>query len=122
SRGIQLESACEERPATKMQNAERRMQSAGNAERRFVRKDRLSKERRRWNMSRIRGKNTTPAKVVRSLLHGLGYRFRLHGKKLTGRLDIVLAKHKSVIFVHGCFDQQIVRQSLAVLRSVCELC
>ncbi|HWN94353.1 MAG TPA: hypothetical protein VNT99_04925 [Methylomirabilota bacterium] len=41
-------------------------------------KDRLSAERRRWNMSRIRGKDTTPEKIVRSLLHRMGYRFRLH--------------------------------------------
>jgi DNA mismatch endonuclease (patch repair protein) len=41
-------------------------------------RDRLSKERRSWNMSRIRGKDTRPEKVVRSLLHRLGYRFRLH--------------------------------------------
>jgi DNA mismatch endonuclease Vsr len=41
-------------------------------------KDRLSRERRSWNMSRIRGKDTTPEKIVRSLLHRLGYRFRLH--------------------------------------------
>jgi len=54
-------------------------------------------------MSRIRGKDTTPEKRVRSLLHRLGFRFRLHGKKLPGRPDIVLAKHKTVIFVHGCF-------------------
>jgi DNA mismatch endonuclease (patch repair protein) len=66
-------------------------------------RDRLSQERRRWNMSRIRGKNTTPEKRIRSLLHGLGYRFRLHGKKLPGKPDIVLAKYQTVIFVHGCF-------------------
>ena len=54
-------------------------------------------------MSRIRGKDTTPERVVRSLLHRMGYRFRLHGKKLPGRPDIVMAKHKTVIFVHGCF-------------------
>jgi DNA mismatch endonuclease Vsr len=41
-------------------------------------KDRLSRERRSWNMSRIRGKDTTPEKFVRSLLHRIGYRFRLH--------------------------------------------
>jgi DNA mismatch endonuclease (patch repair protein) len=68
-----------------------------------VNKDRLTKARRSWNMSRIRGKDTTPEKVVRSLLHRMGYRFRLHGKKLPGRPDIVLAKHKTVIYVHGCF-------------------
>ncbi len=66
-------------------------------------RDRLSKERRSWNMSRIRGKNTTLEKRVRSLLHQLGFRFRLHGRKLPGRPDIVLAKHRTVIFVHGCF-------------------
>lgn len=54
-------------------------------------------------MSRIRGKNTTPEMRVRSLLHRLGYRFRLHGKKLPGRPDVVLVKHQTVIFVHGCF-------------------
>jgi DNA mismatch endonuclease (patch repair protein) len=70
---------------------------------RFDMRDRLTKERRSWNMSRIRGKDTTPEKLVRSVLHKLGYRFRLHGKKLPGRPDIVLAKHKTVIFVHGCF-------------------
>jgi DNA mismatch endonuclease (patch repair protein) len=59
-------------------------------------RDRLSKERRSWNMSRIRGKDTTPEKVVR-------YRFRLHGKKLPGQPDIVLPKYKAVALVHGCF-------------------
>ena len=66
-------------------------------------KDRLSAERRSWNMSRIRGKNTMPEKTVRSLLHRLGFRFRLHGKKLPGRPDVVLVKYKTVIFIHGCF-------------------
>jgi len=66
-------------------------------------RDRLSKERRSWKMSRIRGKDTTPEMVVRSLLHRMGYRFRLHGKKLPGRPDIVLPKDKTVVFVDGCF-------------------
>jgi DNA mismatch endonuclease (patch repair protein) len=66
-------------------------------------RDRLTKERRSWNMSRIRGKDTKPEMVVRSLLHRMGYRFRLHGKKLPGRPDAVLPKHKTVVFVHGCF-------------------
>jgi len=65
-------------------------------------RDCLSKERRSWNMSRIRGKDTTPEKVVRSLLHRMSYRFRLHGKKLPGPPDIVLPKFKTVVFVHGC--------------------
>jgi DNA mismatch endonuclease (patch repair protein) len=68
-----------------------------------VNKDRLTKARRSWNMSRIHGKDTAPEKVVRSLLHRMGYRFRLHGKKLPGRPDIVLPKHRTVVFVHGCF-------------------
>jgi DNA mismatch endonuclease (patch repair protein) len=68
-----------------------------------VNKDRLTKARRSWNMSRIRGKDTGPEKVVRSLLHRLGYRFRLHGKGLPGRPDIVLARHRVVVLVHGCF-------------------
>jgi len=103
-------------------------------------KDRLSRERRSWNMSRIRGKDTTPEKRVRSLLHRLGFRFRLHvripvslsasnaprpsdGRGIKGEglresgqkavvmcrtpravsVGILLPKHKTVIFVHGCF-------------------
>ena len=65
--------------------------------------DRLTPEKRSWNMSRIKGKDTRPEKAVRSLLHKLGYRFRLHVKKLPGKPDIVLPKYKTVIFVHGCF-------------------
>src|SRR5204863_5987926 len=57
-------------------------------------------------MSRIRGKDTTPERRVRSLLHQMGFRFRLHGKKLPGRPDIVLPKHRAVVFVHGCFWHQ----------------
>lgn len=65
--------------------------------------DRLSKEHRSWNMSRIRGKDTKPELVVRSMLHRMGYRFRLHVKDLPGKPDIVLPKYRTVIFVHGCF-------------------
>lgn len=54
-------------------------------------------------MSRIRGKNTAPEVLVRSVLHRLGYRFRLHGKKLPGCPDVVLPKYRTVVFVHGCF-------------------
>jgi DNA mismatch endonuclease (patch repair protein) len=66
-------------------------------------KDKLSKERRSWNMSRIKGKDTGPEKIVRSLLHRMGYRFRLHVKDLPGRPDIVLPRYRTVVFVHGCF-------------------
>ena len=65
--------------------------------------DTLSKKRRSWNMSRIKGRDTEPELAVRRLLHGLGYRFRLHGRGLPGRPDIVLPKHRTVVFVHGCF-------------------
>ena len=54
-------------------------------------------------MSKIRSKNTKPEIFVRSLLHRKGYRFRLHGKDLPGKPDIILPKYKAVIFVHGCF-------------------
>lgn len=54
-------------------------------------------------MSRISGKDTKPEILVRSLLHRMGYRFRVHKKDLPGKPDITLSKHKKVIFVHGCF-------------------
>ena len=54
-------------------------------------------------MSRIRGKDTTPELLVRSALHRMGYRFRLHKKDLPGRPDIVLSRFRTVVFVHGCF-------------------
>ncbi len=65
--------------------------------------DRISRERRSWNMSRISGVDTTPERFVRSLLHAMGFRFRLHDKSLPGKPDIVLKKHRTLIFVHGCF-------------------
>lgn len=54
-------------------------------------------------MSRIRSKNTKPEVLVRSLLHRMGYRFRLHVSSLPGTPDLVLPKYKTVVFVHGCF-------------------
>lgn len=69
----------------------------------MIGKDRLTAKRRSWNMSRIRGKDTSPELIVRRLLHRMGYRFRLHVKDLPGKPDIVLPKYKTVIFVHGCF-------------------
>lgn len=65
--------------------------------------DTISKERRSWNMSRIRDRNTKPELIVRAFLHKEGYRFRLHRKDLPGKPDIVLPKYRTVIFVHGCF-------------------
>ena len=65
--------------------------------------DVLTPEQRRKNMSLIQGKNTKPEKLLRSLLHRAGYRFRLHDKSLPGKPDIVLKKFKTVVFVNGCF-------------------
>ena len=65
--------------------------------------DSLTKERRSWNMSRIRSTNTKPEIIVRSFLHKNGFRFRLHVKDLPGHPDIVLPKYKTVIEVRGCF-------------------
>ncbi len=68
--------------------------------------DRITQWQRSTLMSKVRGKNTRPEKAVRSLLHRLGFRFRLHVKELPGSPDIVLPKYKAVIFVHGCFWHQ----------------
>ena len=54
-------------------------------------------------MRAVKGKNTRPEQRVRSLLHSLGYRFRLHRKDLPGSPDIVLPGRRAVVFVHGCF-------------------
>ncbi len=65
--------------------------------------DSITSEQRSWNMSQIRSRDTTPEMIVRSILHRSGFRFRLHRKGLPGKPDIVLRKHRAVIFVHGCF-------------------
>lgn len=65
--------------------------------------DVFTKSKRSEVMSRIRGRDTKPERAVRSILHRLGYRFRLHRTDLPGKPDIVLPRSKIVIFVHGCF-------------------
>ena len=65
--------------------------------------DVVDKKTRSRMMSGIKGKNTKPELLLRSLLHRSGYRFTLHRKDLPGRPDLVLPKHNSAIFVHGCF-------------------
>lgn len=65
--------------------------------------DQWSRETRSQLMSRVKTKNTRPELVVRSLLHKMGYRFRLHRRDLPGSPDIVLPKYQKAIFVHGCF-------------------
>ncbi len=68
--------------------------------------DIVSRSKRREMMSSVKQRHTKPEIIVRKLLHRLGYRFRLHSKKLPGTPDIVLPKYKAVIFVHGCFWHQ----------------
>ncbi|MHC9011985.1 very short patch repair endonuclease [Stenotrophomonas rhizophila] len=68
-----------------------------------LRMDRLTPERRSWLMSRIGRANTKPEVAVRSILHGLGYRFRLLRRDSPGTPDIVLPGRTAVVFVHGCF-------------------
>lgn len=65
--------------------------------------DVFSQEKRSQIMSRVSGKNTKPELVVRSFLHNMGYRFRLHRNDLPGKPDITLPKYKKIIFIHGCF-------------------
>jgi len=65
--------------------------------------DVLTKNQRKLCMSRIKGKDTKPEMIVRKRLHALGYRYRLHVRKLPGCPDIVFPSRNKVIFVHGCF-------------------
>jgi len=54
-------------------------------------------------MARVRGRDTRPEMIVRRVIHGMGYRYRLHARDLPGHPDIVFRKRKKAIFVHGCF-------------------
>jgi DNA mismatch endonuclease (patch repair protein) len=65
--------------------------------------DTMSQAQRSERMSRIRAKDTEPELRVRSLVHRMGYRFRLHGAKLPGKPDMVFPSRRKVIFIHGCF-------------------
>ena len=65
--------------------------------------DVLTRGQRSFNMSRIKATNTKPELFVRSLVHKMGYRFRLHRKDLPGKPDLVFPRMKKIIFVHGCF-------------------
>ncbi len=65
--------------------------------------DKLSPEKRSWNMSRIKGKDTKIEVTVRKYLFSKGFRFRKNDKRYPGRPDIVLPKYKTAIFVNGCF-------------------
>ena len=65
--------------------------------------DTLTPEERSERMGRVRDKDTKPELIVRRLIHGMGYRYRLHSRTLPGRPDLTFASRRKVIFVHGCF-------------------
>jgi DNA mismatch endonuclease (patch repair protein) len=65
--------------------------------------DTMTPEQRSRLMSQIRSKDTKPELAVRSLVHRMGYRFRLHARNLPGTPDLVFSSRRKVIFVHGCF-------------------
>lgn len=65
--------------------------------------DKWRPEVRSKMMARVKNTNTRPEIVVRKVLHGLGYRYRLHNRLLAGSPDIVLPRHRKIIFAHGCF-------------------
>lgn len=65
--------------------------------------DRFDKEARSALMARVGQRDTAPELICRRQLHALGYRFRLHVRKLPGTPDVVLARHKKIVLVNGCF-------------------
>ena len=65
--------------------------------------DIVSRRRRSLMISKIKSKNTKPELIVRSLIHGLGYRFRLHRKELLGKPDLCFPSLRKVVYVNGCF-------------------
>jgi len=77
--------------------------------------DSLTREERSKRMALIRGQDTKPEKLVRSIVHRLGYRFRLHPRDLPGTPDLAFPRLRCVIFVHGCFWHRHERCKLARL-------
>src|SRR5258705_10221520 len=65
--------------------------------------DTLSRKERSERMSRVRGRDTKPEMVVRRLVHRLGFRYRLHNRRLPGAPDLVFKSRRKAIFIHGCF-------------------
>ena len=65
--------------------------------------DKITVQRRSYNMAQIRSKNTRPEIIVRRWLHGQGFRYRLHCNTLPGKPDIVLPRFRAVVLVNGCF-------------------
>ncbi|HWB85878.1 MAG TPA: very short patch repair endonuclease [Bryobacteraceae bacterium] len=68
--------------------------------------DTLTPERRSVNMSRIRSQDTSPEMIVRRLIHGMGYRYRLHVANLPGKPDLVFPRLRRIVEVRGCFWHQ----------------
>jgi len=73
--------------------------------------DNLTTEQRKRNMTAIRSRHNKPLMIVRSILHRLDFRFRLHDKKLPGKPDVVLPRHKKIVLVHDCFWHMHERQA-----------
>lgn len=65
--------------------------------------DTLSPSERSERMSRVRGKDSAPEMKLRRLVHGMGFRYRLHVRELPGKPDLVFPSKRAVIFMHGCF-------------------
>lgn len=65
--------------------------------------DHISKEKRSWNMSLIRSKNTSIEKIVRSYLFGKGFRYSLHNNEIIGKPDLFFKKYNVAVFINGCF-------------------
>ncbi|MGH9581529.1 MAG: very short patch repair endonuclease [Bryobacteraceae bacterium] len=78
--------------------------------------DTLTPQERSARMSLVRGTNTNPEMVIRRLVHGMGYRYRLHVPNLPGKPDIVLPSRDKIIFVHGCFWHRHPKQSCRLAR------
>lgn len=78
--------------------------------------DTLTSNERSERMSRVRGKNTKPELFVRRMVHGLGYRYRLHAKELPGHPDLVFRPKRKAIFVHGCFWHRHPKSSCSLAR------
>lgn len=71
-----------------------------------MRVDRLNQKQRTELMSKVRGRDTKPELAVRRLVHRLGFRYRLYGRGLPGKPDLVFRSKRKIIFIHGCFWHQ----------------
>lgn len=65
--------------------------------------DTVDRRTRSRMMSNIKSKDTNPEMIIRKMLHGEGFRYRLHDRNLPGKPDLIFRKYNAVIFIHGCF-------------------